>query len=377
MTEQELLKAIGDIDEKYIEEAAPGEFRNRDTEAEPAGAPVISLPGQEERAARQGETHGKSGKAGKAARRRRFAAAATVAAAVLLVIVFPKIQRNMITADRSAVQEAAAPAAGDVQEAAAPEAEAMREAAAPAEMAGGNGAVSSMPAETVPEAAPEALREAPAAKAAQEEAFDAAAEKAFDAAAEEAAPAPAAGMDSGMMAGASANTAAAESASGQQMQGMAAAAMANPFIPCGTLEEAARIAGFSLNLPEETDTDAVTGKAAREMMSGYPVRNITAVMDSMIQVICFDESGTEGFRFRKAAGTEGDITGVYGTFEEKKEEKEGIEYFFRLENGTVRSVSWTADGFSYGMIMGDLESDTAAALELAEMLMQADRSLKN
>ena len=148
MTEQELLKAIGEIDEKYIEEAAPGEFRNRDTETEPAGAQVISLPGQEERAARHGETNGKSGKAGKAARRRRFAAAATVAAAVLLVIVFPKIQRNMITADRSAVQEAAAPAAGDVQEAAAPAAEAMREAAAPAEMAGDNGAVSSMPAET-------------------------------------------------------------------------------------------------------------------------------------------------------------------------------------------------------------------------------------
>ena len=377
MTEQELLKAIGEIDEKYIEEAAPGEFRNRDTETEPAGAQVISLPGQEERAARHGETNGKSGKAGKAARRRRFAAAATVAAAVLLVIVFPKIQRNMITADRSAVQEAAAPAAGDVQEAAAPAAEAKREAAAPAEMAGDNGAVSSMPAETVPEAAPEALREAPAAKAAQEEAFDAAEEKAFDAAAEEAAPAPAAGMDSGMMAGASANTAAAESASGQQMQGMAAAAMANPFIPCGTLEEAARIAGFSLNLPEETDTDAVTGKAAREMMSRYPVRNITAVMGSMIQVICFDENGTEGFRLRKAAGTEEDITGVYGTFEEKNEEKEGIEYFFRLENGTVRSVSWTADGFSYGMIMEDLESDTASALELADMFMQADRSLKN
>lgn len=377
MTEQELLKAIGEIDEKYIEEAAPGEFRNRDTETEPAGAQVISLPGQEERAARQGGTYGKSGKAGKTARRRRFAAAATVAAAVLLVIVFPKIQRNMITADRSAVQEAAVPAAGDVQEAAAPEEEAVQEAAAPAEMAGGNGAVSSMPAETVPEAAPEALREAPAAKAAQEEAFDAAAEKAFDAAAEEAAPAPAAGMDSGMMAGASANTAAAESASGQQMQGMAAAAMANPFIPCGTLEEAARIAGFSLNLPEETDTDAVTGKAAREMMSRYPVRNITAVMGSMIQVICFDENGTEGFRLRKAAGTEEDITGLYGTFEEKNEEKEGIEYFFRLENGTVRSVSWTADGFSYGMIMEDLESDKASALELADMFMQADRSLKN
>ena len=374
MTEQELLKAIGEIDEKYIEEAAPGEFRNRDTEAEPAGAPVISLPGQEERAARQGENHGKSGKAGKAARRRRFAAAATVAAAVLLVIVFPKIQRNMITADRSAVQEAAAPAAETVQEAAAPaEKKLIRETADPTEMAGDNGAVSSMPAETVPEA----LREAPAAKAAPEEAFDAAVEKAFDAAAEEAAPAPAAGMDSGMMAGASANTAAAESASGQQMQGRAAAAMANHFIPCGTLEEAARIAGFSLNLPEETNTDAVNVKAAREMMSRYPVPNITAVMGSMIQVICFDENGTEGFRLRKAAGTEEDITGLYGTFEEKNEEKEGIEYFFRLENGTVRSVSWTADGFSYGMIMEDLESDTASALELADMFMQADRSLKN
>ena len=84
MTERELLRAIGEIDEKYIEEAAPS-----------TAVKVID--------------------AGKKRRRRRhmFSAAAAAAAAVFLIGIFPKMQRTMLTADKGAVmtERSAAPAA--------------------------------------------------------------------------------------------------------------------------------------------------------------------------------------------------------------------------------------------------------------------------
>ena len=71
----------------------------------------------------------------------------------------------------------------------------------------------------------------------------------------------------------------------------------NPFEIVDTLDEAAKIAGFSLEAPTE--------------YADYNSLVIQAIADDMIEVIYFDAEKThEGLRIRKAVGTD-DISGDY------------------------------------------------------------------
>ena len=296
MTERELLRAIGEIDGQFIEEAAPQSAEK-----------VVDL--------------------GKKRRRRRhvFSAAAAAAAAVFLIGIYPRMQRTMLTAERGAVLT--------------------EDSAAPAAAAGAEEAAEIVMDETVEEmeaaaAAPaETYAAAPAMPA--PEALTTAAAQMFNgletAAAEE------------KMAGSARKSM--EAASAQD--GMAAG-WGNPFIPCGSMDEAAGLAGFPMEVPEGT-----------ALMEKYPVRDITSIKGTMIQVICFDHAGNEGFRMRKAAGEE-DISGVYGTYEEKTLESGGRTLYFRLKEGLVRTICWTEDGFSYAVMTDEAELDEKAAAELAD-----------
>ena len=133
-----------------------------------------------------------------------------------------------------------------------------------------------------------------------------------------------------------------------------AAGWGNPFIPCASMEEASGLAGFAMEVPAET---ALTEQ--------YPVRDITAIKDTMIQVICYDAAGNEGFRMRKAAGEE-DISGVYGTYEEKTLESGDRTLQLRLKEGLVQTICWTEDGFSYAVMTDEAELDEEAAAKLAD-----------
>ena len=312
MTERELLRAIGEIDGQFIEEAAP---RSSEKAADP----------------------------GKKRRRRRhvFSAAAAAAAAVFLIGIYPRMQRTMLTAKRESVltEDSAAPAAAAGAEEAAEivmdeTVQEMAAAAAPAETFEAADAGAEMyAAAEAPEThaaaplmpAPEALTTAAAQMfngletAASEEKMAGSARKAM-----EAAPA---------------------------QDGMAAG-WGNPFIPCGSMDEAAGLAGFPMEVPEGT-----------ALMEQYPVRDITSVKDSMIQVICFDDAGKEGLRMRKAAGEE-DISGVYGTYEEKTLESGGRTLYLRLKEGLVRTICWTEDGFSFAVMTDEAALDEKAAAEL-------------
>ena len=332
MTERELLRAIGEIDEKYIEEAAPS-----------AAVKVID--------------------AGKKRRRRRhmFSAAAAAAAAVFLIGIFPKMQRTMLTADKGAVmtERSAAPAAAAADEEAA---EAFAEETVQEMKAG------EAPAETF--AAADAEQEMYAAETAAE--MYAATEAPDTYAAAPAMPAPealttaAAQIINNLEAAASEEKTAGserkalgadmeqEEMAAAQDQGGMAAGWGNPFIPCASMEEAAGLAGFAMEVPAET---ALTEQ--------YPVRDITAIKDTMIQVICYDAAGNEGFRMRKAAGEE-DISGVYGTYEEKTLESGDRTLQLRLKEGLVRTICWTEDGFSYAVMTDEAELDEAAAAKLAD-----------
>ena len=340
MTERELLRAIGEIDEKYIEEAAPSS--------------VV-----------------KAIDTGKKRRRRRrvFSAAAAAAAAVFLIGIFPKMQRTMLTADKGIAmrENAAAPAAAAGDEEAA---EILMDETVQEMKAG------EAPAETFAAAA-----EAPAATFAAEDAaaeMYAATEAPDTYAAAPAMPAPEALTTAAAQIINSLEAAASEEKAGSarkalgadteqdgmgaaqdgmaavQDQGGMAAGWGNPFIPCASMEEAAGLAGFAMEMPEKT---ALTEQ--------YPVRDITAIKDSMIQVICFDAAGNEGFRMRKASADE-DISGVYGTYEEKTLESGGRTFKLRLKEGLVRTICWTEDGFSYAVMTDEAELDEEAAVKLAD-----------
>jgi len=71
----------------------------------------------------------------------------------------------------------------------------------------------------------------------------------------------------------------------------------------GKLDEAAKIAGFSLEAPTE--------------YADYNSLVIQAIADDMIEVIYFDAEKThEGLRIRKAVGTD-DISGDYNEYKEE------------------------------------------------------------
>lgn len=332
MTERELLRAIGEIDEKYIEEAAP-----------PSAVKAIDTGGKRRR------------------RRHLFSAAAAAAAAVFLIGIFPKMQRTMLTADNRAVmtENSAAPAAAAADEEAA---EAFAEETVQEMKAG------EAPAETF--AAADAEQEMYAAETAAE--MYAATEAPDTYAAAPAMPAPealttaAAQIINNLEAAASEEKTAGserkalgtdmaqEGMAAAQDQGGMAAGWGNPFIPCESMEEAAGLAGFAMEVPAET---ALTEQ--------YPVRDITAIKDTMIQVICYDAAGNEGFRMRKAAGEE-DISGVYGTYEEKTLESGDRTLQLRLKEGLVRTICWTEDGFSYAVMTDEAELDEEAVAKLAD-----------
>ena len=314
MTERELLRAIGEIDGQYIEEAAP----------QSAGK-VVDLGKKRSR------------------RRHVFSAAAAAAAAVFLIGIYPRMQRTMLTADKGAVmtERSAAPAAAAGDEEAA---ETFAAADAEQEMYAAETAAEMYAATEAPDTyaaapampAPEALTTAAAQiinnleAAASEEKMAGSGRKALGADMEQ------------------------EEMAAAQDQGGMAAGWGNPFIPCASMEEAAGLAGFAMEVPAET---ALTEQ--------YPVRDITAIKDTMIQVICYDAAGNEGFRMRKAAGEE-DISGVYGTYEEKTLESGDRTLQLRLKEGLVRTICWTEDGFSYAVMTDEAELDEEAAAKLAD-----------
>ena len=314
MTERELLRAIGEIDGQYIEEAAPQSAEK-----------VVDLEKKRSR------------------RRHAFSAAAAAAAAVFLIGIYPRMQRTMLTADKGAVmtERSAAPAAAAGDEEAA---ETFAAADAEQEMYAAETAAEMYAAAEAPDTyaaapampAPEALTTAAAQiinnleAAASEEKTAGSERKAL-------------GTDMAQ-----------EGMAAAQDQGGMAAGWGNPFIPCASMEEAAGLAGFAMEVPAET---ALTEQ--------YPVRDITAIKDTMIQVICYDAAGNEGFRMRKAAGEE-DISGVYGTYEEKTLESGDRTLQLRLKEGLVRTICWTEDGFSYAVMTDEAELDEEAAAKLAD-----------
>ena len=111
--------------------------------------------------------------------------------------------------------------------------------------------------------------------------------------------------------------------------------IANPFVSCATLEEAAQIAGFSMKAPDAYETYA------------YPM--IQAVQNEMIEVIYLDTAETEGMRIRKAVGTD-PISGDYNQYEvERMESVNGYTVSMRGNGAWINVAEWTDGNYSYSI----------------------------
>ena len=103
----------------------------------------------------------------------------------------------------------------------------------------------------------------------------------------------------------------------------------NPFVDCGSLAEAARLAGFSLSVP-------VAGPQVQ--------RTIQVVEGDMIQVL--DQSGAQEIRIRKAPGA-GDISGDYSAYPHQETASVGgSSVTLKGDGDTVSLAVWARDGYA-------------------------------
>jgi len=125
----------------------------------------------------------------------------------------------------------------------------------------------------------------------------------------------------------------------------------NPYEIVDTLDEAAKIAGFSLEAPIE--------------YADYNSLVIQAIADDMIEVIYFDAEKThEGLRIRKAVGTD-DISGDYNEYKEENVVKVGeLEVTEKGNDGNISVASWTDGTYSYSINVDEalLNADDIAKL---------------
>lgn len=109
--------------------------------------------------------------------------------------------------------------------------------------------------------------------------------------------------------------------------------IANPFTECATMQEAAKIAGVEMTVPET--------------VKGYSERVIQAVNNEMIQVSFMN--GDDQLIIRKAAGSN-DISGDYNDYPETSTVKVGdLSVTLKGNDGTVGVALWTNGGYTYAI----------------------------
>ncbi|WP_405344024.1 DUF4367 domain-containing protein [Fusobacterium vincentii] len=125
----------------------------------------------------------------------------------------------------------------------------------------------------------------------------------------------------------------------------------NPFVEVKNLDEASKIAGFTLEVPETYED--------------YKKQVIQAIEDDMIEVIYYDENSEhEGLRIRKAKGTD-DISGDYNEYKDVETVKvEDFEIIEKGSEGNISVATWNDGTYSYAIDVAEasLTKDTIANL---------------
>ncbi len=121
----------------------------------------------------------------------------------------------------------------------------------------------------------------------------------------------------------------------------------NPFVEVKNLDEASKIAGFTLEVPETYED--------------YKKQVIQAIENDMIEVIYLEEeSGYEGLRIRKAKGTD-DISGDYNEYRNVETVKVGdYDVTEKGDEGNIFIATWTDGTYSYAIDVAEasLTKDT-------------------
>ena len=109
----------------------------------------------------------------------------------------------------------------------------------------------------------------------------------------------------------------------------------NPFIEAKNLDEASKIAGFTLSVPANYED--------------YKKQTIQAIENDMIEVIYFNDTDNEGLRIRKAKGTD-DISGDYNEYKNVETVKVGdYDVTEKSDGKNIFVATWTDGTYSYAI----------------------------
>lgn len=124
----------------------------------------------------------------------------------------------------------------------------------------------------------------------------------------------------------------------------------NPFTECDTVEDAEKVAGFDITVPEN-------------IPEGYELDYISAVENNLLQINYKDKDGNE-MLLRKGAGSD-DISGDYNEYTENNTVSVGdLSVTMRGNSGTVSVATWTNGDYTYAIDMtgAGLSTDAVSAL---------------
>ena len=121
----------------------------------------------------------------------------------------------------------------------------------------------------------------------------------------------------------------------QEAPSEAFAQMMNPFTDSDSLEEAERLVGFSIVIPEKID--------------GSSNRIYRSMGQSLLEIIYEDREENEIARVRKGTG-EADISGDYNEYALKeKVVVKGKQIQLKGENNRFKLAVWSDNGYSYSV----------------------------
>jgi len=108
----------------------------------------------------------------------------------------------------------------------------------------------------------------------------------------------------------------------------------NPFIDCTTIEDAQKLVGFTMTIPDA-------------MPDGYSKTAIRAVKNTMIEIIYLN--GDSEIRIRKAIGSE-DISGDCTAYKEVEETEIGnVKVTMKGDSGKVNVATWNEGVYSFSI----------------------------
>lgn len=130
-----------------------------------------------------------------------------------------------------------------------------------------------------------------------------------------------------------------ESAGGISQE-ISSAALPNPFVDCGSLEEAIELAGFPISVPETVSPE-------------FTERLTRAIKNEMIEIIYTNGDSGNKIRVRKAVGDK-DVSGDYNQYAETKTvDVDSLKVTLKGDGGEINTATWANGEFSYAVSTED------------------------